>query len=196
MDVESKELFTCDVCDEVFSTAGALTKHTQRASAHDGLRRNAMNEIVFACNVCDKAYSSQRKLRCHRYYAKHTLPDSTGEPSMDDIECMEEPSIEENIYSSDGRIRNKISQEKERVIIFSISFALGNVQDAVKRAFRSVRDEMIPLYSAASSGSVEHMDAWERVGKVLAPFENGLLMTLMQDTFNVTKELKNDLESL
>ena len=76
------------------------------------------------------------------------------------------------------------------------SLALGNVQDAVKRAFHSVRDEMIPLYSAASSGSVEHMDAWERFGKVLTPFENGLLMTLMQDTFNVTRELKNDLESL
>ena len=160
------------------------------------MRRNAMNEVVFACNVCDKEYGSQKKLWSHRYYAKHALPDSTGEPAMDKIEWMEEPASAENTYSSDGRIRSGVSHDKERVIILMTSLALGNVQDAVKRAFRSVRDEMIPLYSAASSGSVEHMDAWERVGKVLAPFENELLMTLMQDTFNVTKELKNDLESL
>ena len=56
-------------------------------------------------------------------------------------------------------------------------------------------------YTTASTRCVaalsrERMDAWERVGKVLDSFENGLLMTLMQDTFNVTKELKNDLESL
>ena len=108
---------------------------------------------------------------------------------------MEEPAASENIYSSDGRIRSEVSHDKERVIILMTSLALGNVQDAVKRAFRSVRDEMIALYSTASSGSVEHMDAWERVGKVLAPFENGMLITLMQDTFNVTRELKNDLES-
>ena len=67
---------------------------------------------------------------------------------------MKEPA--ENIYSSDGRILNEISHEKERVIELSISLSLGNVQDAVKRAFRDVRKEMIPLYVTAS---VEQLDA-------------------------------------
>ena len=165
MNVESEELFTCHVCEQTFSTAGALTKHTNRTNAHDGMRRNAENEIVFACNVCDKEYSSQKKLGSHRNYAQHVLPYSTGEPAVDKIEWMEEPNATENIYSSDGRIRSEVSHNKERVIILMTSLSLGNVQDAGKRAFHSVRDEMIPLYSAASSGSVEHMDAWEFVGK-------------------------------
>ena len=159
MNVESKELFTCHVCEQTFSTAGALTKHTNRTNAHDGIRRNAMNEIVFACHMCDKEYSSQKKLGSHRLYAKHVILDSKGEPVVDKIELMEEPSADENIYASDGSIRSEVSHDKERVIILMTSLTLGNVQDAVKRAFHSVRDEMIPLYSAASSDSVEHMDA-------------------------------------
>ena len=52
---------------------------------------------------------------------------------------------------------------------------------------------MIPLYVAAG---VERMDAWERIHKVLAPFENELIMTLMHDTFNVADKLKTDLMNL
>ena len=71
--------------------------------------------------------------------------------------------------------------------------ALGNVQDAVKRAFRSVREEMVPLYVVAS---IERADALERVHNVLSPFDNKLLMTLMHDTFSVADKLKGDLERL
>ena len=97
--------FTCDVCETMFSTTAAVIKHTNRANAHDGIRRNAMNEIVFACNVCDKEYSSQKKLGSHRLYAKHALPDLTGEPIAEIIEWMEEPAVDEHIHSNDERIR-------------------------------------------------------------------------------------------
>ena len=64
----------------------------------------------------------------------------------------------------------------------------------MKRAFRSVREEMIPLYVTAN---VERMDAMDRIHNVTSPFENKLLMTLMYDTtFNVDDKLKGDLESL
>ena len=108
MNAESKKSFTCDVCKQTFRTAAAFTKHTNRTNAHDGMRRNAKNEIVFACNVCDKAYSSQKKLGSHWNYAQHALPYSTGEPAVDKIEWMEESNATENIYSSDGRIRSKV----------------------------------------------------------------------------------------
>ena len=42
----------------------------------------------------------------------------------------------------------------------------------------------------------EHIEAWERVGKVLKPFEDGLHTTLMQNVFIVSRELNNDFESL
>ena len=99
----------------------------------------------------------------------------------------------EEYYTSSGRIRNEISHEKEHVIELSTSMALGRVQDAVKQAFRSVRDEMIPLYMTTD---IEHRDAWERVRKTTEPFENELLTTLMHDTFKVADELKRDLENL
>ena len=191
MNPESQEKLACDVCEKKFRTVGALTKHMNKKNAHDGMRRNAKNKVVFACNVCDKAYSSQRNLRRHRYYSKHALMNSTTEHTVNKIEPMEEPA--ENIYSSNGRIRNEISHEKERVIELSTSLALGNVQEVVKRAFRSIREEMIPLYVTAN---VERMDALDRILNAMAPFENGLLMTLMHDTFNVADELKSDLESL
>ena len=194
MIAKSKELFTCDVCEKTFSTAGRLSAHVKRTNAHDGMRRNAMNEILFACSVCSKEYGSEKKLYNHRYYAKHTLPDSMSEPVVDKTEWMETPTVvDENIYSSDGQIRNKISHETERVIELSTSLALGNVQDAVKRAFRSVHEEIIPLYVTAS---VERMDAWERVCKVLAPFENELIITVMRDTFKAAEKLKTDLMNL
>ena len=193
MNAESKEMYPCDICEKTFSTAGRLSAHKKRTNAHDGMRRNAKNEIVFACFVCAREYSSQRKLLNHRYISKHALPESTSEPAVDKCEGTEEPTAVENIYASDGQLRNVVSHEKERVIELSTSMALGNVQDAVKRAHRTVRDEMIPLYTAAG---VERMDAWERVCKVLAPFENELIMILMHDTFNVADKLKNDLESL
>ena len=69
------------------------------------------------------------------------------------------------------------------MIELSISIALGRVQDAVKQAFRSVREEMIPL---KITSDIEHRDAWE----------NEILTTLMHDTFKVADELKRDLENL
>ena len=79
--------------------------------------------------------------------------------------------------ASNGRIRNEIPHEKERVIELSTMMALGRVQDAVKQAFRNVREEMI-------------------VRKATEPFENEIMMILMHDTFKVADELKRDLENL
>ena len=70
------------------------------------------------------------------------------------------------------------------MIELSTSMALGRVQDAVKQAFRSVREEMIPLYMTTD---IDHRDAWERVRKTTEPFENEVLITLMHDTFNPTR---------
>ena len=190
MNVESKELFTCKVCDKKFTTAGRLSSHEKRTNVHDGIRQNAKNEIFFACGVCDKEYCNAKQLTKHRYNKKHTLSRSPKEPVVDKIKpvvdkikWMEMPTVvDENIYLSDGHIRNEISHEKERVIELSTSLALDNVQEGLKRAFRSVREEMIPLYVAAG---VERMDAWERIHKVLAPFENELIMMLMTDLMNL-----------
>ena len=71
--------------------------------------------------------------------------------------------------------------------------ALGRVQDAVKQAFRCVRDEMIPLYM---TNDIEHRDAWERARRTTEPFENELLKTLMHDTFKVADELKRDVANM
>ena len=106
-----------------------MTKHMKRKSAHDGMRRNAKNKIVFECNVCDKAYSSQDKLRKHRYYAKHVRSESMSESVAAD----------ENIYSSDGCIRNEISREKERDILNSILCSFIDMQEAVKRAYQTAQ---------------------------------------------------------
>ena len=57
------------------------------------------------------------------------------------------PEEIQDICASNGRIRNAILHEKERFIEFSTSMALGRLQDAVKQAFRNVREEMIPLYT-------------------------------------------------
>ena len=67
------------------------------------------------------------------------------------------PKEAQDVYSSNGPIRNEKSHEKERVIELSLSMALGRVQDAVKQAFRNVHEEMIPLYTTMD---IEHRDAW------------------------------------
>ena len=109
--------------------------------------------------MCDKTYPFQKKQGSHGNYSKHALSDTTGEPAAVKIEPMDEPVAAENIYASDGNIRSNASWEKERAIILMTSLALCNVQDAVKQAFRSVRDEMVPFYTTASYGSVEHIAA-------------------------------------
>ena len=43
---------------------------------------------------------------------------------------------------------------------------------------------------------VHRADSWERVSKILAPFEDGLIMTVLRDTFDLAKNLKTDLECL
>ena len=194
MNPQSK-IFKCDVCEQSFNTSHGLSAHVNAKYSHDGLQRNELNEMVFICNICNKPFSSQRSLYHHRRVAKHAI-----DGVADVGEAMESASEEaQDVYSSllkrllNGHIQNEISHEKERVIELSISIALGRVQDAVKQAFRSVCDEMIPLYMTTD---IEHRDAWERVRKTTEPFENELLMTLMHDTFKVANELKRDLENL
>ena len=188
MDSESK-IFKCNVCEKVFNTALALSRHAHAKFTHDGLQRNELNEVVFVCNHCNKTFHSQKSLYYHRRNVKHAIGGA-----VNSTEAME-TALEEaqDVYAINGSIRNEISHEKERVIELSTSIALGRVQDAVKQAFRSVRDEMIPLYMTTD---IEHRDAWERVRKTTEPFENELLMTLMHDTFKVADELKRDLENL
>ena len=145
------------------------------------------NEII--CNHCNKTFRSQKSLYNHRRNAKHPL-----DGVVITEEAMETESEEaQDVYSSNGRIRNEISHEKERVIELSTSMALGRVQDAVNQAFRNVPDEMIPLYM---TNNIEHRDAWERVRKTTEPFENEIQMSLMHDTFKFADELKRDLENL
>ena len=193
MNTESKQLLACDVCEQTFATAGRLKRHKFTTTIHDVVRRSAQNEIVFACNVCNKDYVSAKALTNHRRYAHHVseLPEPTDELSA--METNEE-KVEEHLRNGDdGRIRNEISHQTERVIELSTSLAMGNVQEAVKRALRSVREEMIPLYAAAT---VERADAWERVCKILTPFEDDLIMTVLRDTFELAHKLKSDLECL
>ena len=189
MDVEN--VFSCDACHQTFARKSAFMAHKNSSSVHNGLRRNEKNEIEFVCNDCDKVYSSHSNLY-HHQYSKHRAVVNAATKSSDEV--METTSVkeEENIYESDGRIRNEISHEKERVIMISTSLALGNVQDAVKCAFRNVVEEMVPLYVASG---VERMDAWNRVRMITESFENGLLINLMQDTFKIVDELKRDLET-
>ena len=108
---------------------------------------------------------------------------------------MEEPAAAGKIYKNNGNIPSDVWRDKERVIILMVCSALGNVQDVVKRAFYSLRDEMIPLHTSTRRDGFEHIEAWERVGKFLKPFEDGLHTTLMKNMFNVSRELNNDLES-
>ena len=177
MNPQSK-IFKCDVCEQSFNTSRGLSAHMNAKYSHDGLQRNELNEMVFICNICNKTFSSQRSLYLHRRLAKHAIDDV-----VDAGEAMDSaPGEVQDDYSSNGRIRNEISHD-----------AFGCVQDAVKQAFRSVCDEMIPLYMTTD---IEHRDAWERVRKTTEPFENELLMTLMHDTFKVADELKRDLENL
>ena len=156
--MNADKTIACDVCEQTFSAAGSLTKHRNTLHVHNGLRRTANNEIVFACNVCGKTYPSQKTLSQHRNYSKHLLIDTTDEPDVVKMEPMDEPVAAENIYASDGNIRSNVSWEKERAITIMTSLALFNMQDAVKQAFRSVRDEMVPFYTTASYGSAEHIE--------------------------------------
>ena len=193
MTTESKKLFTCDVCETTFTSAGRLSRHKVIPGIHDAVRRNSNNEIVYACNLCDKDYISPKGLNNHQRYSKngHQLPEPTKEHVAVDTDVY---VANENLCPvDDGRIRNEISHQTERVIELSTSLAMGNVQEAVKRALRSVREEMIPLYAAAS---VDRADAWERVCKILAPVEDGLIMTVLRDTFDLATALKADVECL
>ena len=66
--------------------------------------------------------------------------------------------------------------------------ALGRVQDAVKQAFRGVRDEVIPLYMTN--------DITETLGNVRKGQLNCLKTTIMHDTFKVADELKRDVANM
>ena len=186
-----QDFYVCNVCDKTFGKQNGLTKHKNTPGVHNGLRRNEMNEIEFTCNFCEKVYSSRTKLNAHRYSKHRSTIDASSE-SIDEV--METTPVKvEDVYESDGHIHNEISHEKERVLEISTSLALGNVQDAVKCAFRNMVKEVVPLYVASG---VEQMDAWNRVRAVTESFENELLMTLMQDTFKIVVELKRDLKTL
>ena len=174
MDMENA--FSCDACDQTFVRKNGFMKHKNSPSVHDGLRRNAKNDIEFACNHCDKVYASRSKLYQHQYSKHRAIVNATTKSTDEVMEAI--PVKVEDVYESDGHVRSEISHEKERVIMISTSLALGNVQDAVKRAFRNMTDEMVPLYVASG---MEHMDAWNRVRVITQSFENGLLINLMQD---------------
>ena len=123
MNSESKNTFTCNVCEQSFDSSRALAIHTSAKYTHDGLQRNELNEIVFVCNICNKTFRSQKSLYNHRRIAKH---------AMDGVAITEEGIKTEIVqpeesYTSSGRIRNEISHEKERVIEPSTSMALGRV---------------------------------------------------------------------
>ena len=144
---------------------------------------------MFICNHCNKTFRSQKSLYNHRRNAKHPL-----DGVVITEEAMEAaPEEAQDVYSSNGHIRNGISHEKERVIELSISMALGRVQDAVKQAFRNVHKEMIPLYTTMD---IEHRDAWERVRKTSEPFEIEILKTLMHDTYKIADEVKRNLTDI
>ena len=197
MNSENKELFACDVCERTFAKSGQLSRHKHTTAIHDAVRRNSHNEIVFTCGVCKKEYGSSKSLMSHQRYAKHThqLPEPKEDLTTTDTTDNEEnATIDEHFYpADDGRIRKELSHEANRVIELSTSLVMGNVQEAVKRAFYSVREEMIPLYAA---GSMDRVDVMERVCKILTPFEDGLIMTVLCDTFDLANKLKNDLECL
>ena len=80
--------------------------------------------------------------------AKHRANvDAPAESTEDDTETT--TTKVEDAYEGDGLVRNELSREKERVVEISTSMASGNIQDSVKRAFRNLVDEMVPLYVAS-----------------------------------------------
>ena len=188
-DQVSDPVFSCDVCGKTCSSQNALTKHKNTLRVHEGLRRNEKNEIEFVCNVCDKVFTSRLGFYKH-HGTKHRA--NVDAPVVSTEVVMETTPVKvEDVNEGDGLVRNELSREKERVVEISTSMALGNIQDSVKRAFRNLVDEMVPLYVASG---VEQMDAWYRVRAITESFENELLMSLMQDTFTIVDGLKRDLE--
>ena len=119
MDSENKNIFKCNVCEQSFDSSRALAIHTSAKYTHDGLQRNELNEIVFICNHCNKTFCSQKSLYNYRRTAKYPLDGVVIAGN-----AMETAS-EEDVYASNGHIRNEISHEKERVIELSTSMALG-----------------------------------------------------------------------
>ena len=193
--IMSKPVFSCDVCGKTCLNQNALTKHKNTLRVHEGLRRNEKNEIEFVCNVCDKVFKSRLgfyKHHCTKHRANVDALAESTEVIMGTTPVKVEDEYESDGNESDGNESggNEISYEKECVVEISTSMALGNIQDSVKRAFRNLVDEMVPLYVASG---VEQMDAWYRVRAKTESFENELLMTLMQDTFKIAGKLKRDL---
>ena len=189
-DQASDPVFSCDVCGKTCLNQNALSKHKNTLRVHEGLRRNEKNEIEFVCNVCDKVFKSRLGFYKHHCTKHRANVDALAEST--EVVIGTTPVKVEDEYESDGNESdgNEISYEKECVVEISTSMALGNIQDSVKRAFRNLVDEMVPLYVASG---VEQMDAWYRVRAKTESFENELLMTLMQDTFKIAGKLKRDL---
>ena len=199
-DQASDPVFSCDVCGKTCLNQNALSKHKNTLRVHEGLRRNEKNEIEFVCNVCDKVFKSRLGFYKHHCTKHRANVDALAEST--EVVIGTTPVKVEDEYESDGNESdgnesdgnesdgNEISHEKECVVEISTSMALGNIQDSVKRAFRNLVDEMVPLYVASG---VEQMDAWYRVRAKTESFENELLMTLMQDTFKIAGKMKRDL---
>ena len=187
-DKASDPVFSCDVCGKTCSSQNALTKHKNTLRVHEGLRRNEKNEIEFVCNVCDKVFTS--RLGFYKHHGTQHRANVDAPVVSTEVVMETTPVKVEDVNEGDGLVRNELSREKERVVEISTSMALGNIQDSVKRAFRNLVDEMVPLYVASG---VEQMDAWYRVRAMTESFENELLMTLMQDTFKIVGKLKRDL---
>ena len=190
-DQASDPVFSCDVCGKTCSSQNALTKHKNTLRVHEGLRRNEKNEIEIVCNVCDKVFTS--RLGFYKHHGTQHRANVDAPVVSTEVVMEATPVKVEDVYESDGQESdgNEISCEKECVVEISTSMALGNIQDSVKRAFRNLVDEMVPLYVASG---VEQMDAWYRVRAKTESFENELLMTLMQNTFTIVNDPKRDLE--
>ena len=188
-DQASDPVFSCDVCGKTCLNQNALTKHKNTPHVHEGLRLNEKNEIEFVCSFCEKVFTSRLGFYKHQHTKHRANVDAPTESTEVAMETT--PVKVEDVYEGDGLVRNKISREKERVVEISTSMALGNIQDSVKRSFRNMADEMVPLYETFGA---EKMDAWYRVRAITESFENELLMTLMQNTFTIVDDLKRDLE--
>ena len=89
----TKTIFTCNVCEQAFTTAGGLSRHKETGRFHDAVKRNEENKIVFACDVCGKEYSTAKSLEVHAKKRKVDSPQLTA-------------SVEAMIDSDDGENEN------------------------------------------------------------------------------------------
>ena len=69
----TKMIFTCNVCEQSFATAGGLFRHKNSTNFHDAVRRNGQNQVIYVCNVCDQEFVTHKALDRHLNHTKHPL---------------------------------------------------------------------------------------------------------------------------